>query len=283
MKIRKRTILWAAASIAIVLALGFGLVNRQKDPISDNGILDLKKPSFVGIAMADTGSFLDDEAGIAAYTQTPSSINLSTVRDAFRTIERETDQYIIGSVDIPGYSEDHSPHVYIHTDGWVLAYYYNTEPASYILDLRHYDGVDIGSTKLEDAIYEILSVIGVVNFDVEFYDFRYPTATNIMLVAEANYEGGNESFDIHLPSDFTYFDRSWSHAINNSYNRYTDLYLDNNLVNTLDFFDAGWYFAHGSFTTVELSPGVSHTMKIYLSYESSDAFCGMALVYQEVP
>jgi len=271
------------AGVVVVLLAAFGLMSKPNAPASPDNVFRLQAPPFVGVARADAGaiaSFLDDEAGIAAYAQTSGPIDLSVVRNEFRAIERETEDYIIGSVGIPDYSEDHDPHVYVHTDGWVLAYYLNSEPASYMMDLRHYDGVEIGTTKLEDAMHEILSAIGIISFDTTFYDFRYPNATHIMLIAEANYDPGDESFDVHLPSEFTYYDRSWSHALYYYYS--SKLYLDDILVNSLDG-GSGWKFAHGGFTTSELPPGVSHTMRVDLNDYLSDAFCGMALVYQEVP
>jgi hypothetical protein len=280
--------LFIVGVVVAVLLLAFGLVNRPDTPANVNNVFSLQAPPFVGVAKAEEvsgASFLDDEAGIAAYTQAPGTIDLSVVRDVFRTIERETDQYIIGSVGIPDYSEDHDPHVYVHTDGWVLAYYLAAEPASYIMDLRHYDGVSVGTTKLEDAMHEILSVIGVVSFETKYYDFRYPNATHLMLIIEAIYNEGNESFNLHLPSDFTYYDRSWSHALS-SYRYYwadSKLYLDDNLVNSLSAYK-GWRFAHGSLTTAQLPPGVSHTIRIWLDEGVSEdkAFAGIALVYQEV-
>jgi len=281
-------------SVVVALLAAFGLVNKHGGSSSADHVLNLQVPPFVNVARAETvsaTSVITEEAGIAAYTQAPWAIDLSTVRGEFRTIERETAEYIIGSVGIPDYSEDHDPHVYVHTDGWVLAYYLAAEPASYIMDLRHYDGVSIGTTKLEDAMYEILSAIGVVSFDATFYDFRYPNATNIMLIAEAVYEEGNneESFDVYLPSDFTYYDKSWSHVFFADYDGASTLYLDDASVNHFQgrYSSDEWWLAHGSFTTAQLPPGVSHAIRIHLDEYSTGysgkAFAGMALVYQEVP
>jgi len=274
--------------VVAILLLAFWLVNKVSAPVNGDNVFSLRAPPFVGVASAagaetaSAASFLEDEAGISAYTQTPGLIDLSEVRDAFRTIERETGEYIIGSVGIPDYSEDHDPHVYVHTDGWVLAYYLNSEPASYIIDLRHYDGVEIGTTKLEDAMYEVLSLIGVVSFDTTYYDFRYPNATNIMLIAEAIYSAGNESFNVHLPSDLTYYHRCWSHAFHPSCCTSSALYVDDALVHSFPRACAGWGLAHGSLTPAQLPPGVSHTIRISAS-ECGEAFAGMALVYREVP
>ncbi len=285
-----------AVGVAVALLAAFGLVSKR-GPFNSTSradhVLNLQVPPFVNVARAETvsaTSVIMEEAGIAAYTQVPWAIDLSTVRGEFRAIERETAEYIIGSVGIPDYSEDHDPHVYVHTDGWVLAYYLTTEPASYIMDLRHYDGVSIGTTKLEDAMHEILSAIGVVSFDVTFYDFRYPNATNMMLIAEAIYQDGDESFNVHLPSDFAYYDRSWAHALHRtsgSYGLQSTLYLNDASINSLT--TGGWALVYESLSAPQLPPGVSHTIRVHLDESSGtysghgDAFCGIALVYQEVP
>ena len=289
MKERNFHKLLLAAVVAVVLLAAFGLVSKPSTPANADNVLSLRAPPFVDVAKAETAaisSFLDDEAGIAAYTQTPGSIDLSVVRDEFRTIERETDQYIIGSVGIPDYSEDHDPHVYVHTDGWVLAYYLAAEPASYVVDLRHYDGVEITSTKLENAMKEILDAIGVVPFTATYYDFRYPNATHIMLIVEAIYEEGDDSFDVELPSSFTYYETSWSHAHYDHNIHYTDstLYVGDVSISQLAPPTSSWGFAHGNFAPAQLYPGASHTLRIHL-YGSCccEAFCGLALVYQEVP
>jgi hypothetical protein len=283
------------AGVAFALLAAFGLVNEHSTSSSADHVLDLQVPPFVNVARAETvsaTSVIAEEAGIAAYTQAPWAIDLSAVRGEFRTIERETAEYIIGSVGIPDYSEDHDPHVYVHTDGWVLAYYLATEPASYIMDLRHYDGITIGTTKLEDAMHEILSAIGVVSFEATFYDFRYPNATNMMLIAEAIYSGGynyegDESFNVYLPIEFTYYDRSWSHAQHSECLGVSTLYVDEASVSSLSGgCPGGWKLAYEGLTTAQLPPGVSHTIRINLDkYEDQDvdAFAGIALVYREVP
>jgi len=225
---------------------------------------------------------------LSAQLLRPVSIDLSVVRDEFRTIERETDQYIIGSVGIPDYSEDHDPHVYVHTDGWVLAYYLAAEQASYIIDLKHYDGVEIESTKLENAMSEILIAIGVVSFEATYYDFRYPNATHIMLIVEAIFVSGDESFDVQLPSDFAYYERSWSHALydtNHSYSSHSTLYVNDVSIDSLTA-RTEWKLAHGSLIPSQLPPGASNTIRVNLDIglysEGTKAFGGIALVYQEV-
>lgn len=281
-----------ALTAAVSLIIALTLVAQPQSLVRGDGVLSLRAPSFVRAStgestIASSASYLEDEAGIAAYTQVSGPIDLAGVRGTFRAIERETDQYIIGSVGIPDYSEDHDPHVYVHSDGWVVAYYLAAEAAAYIIDAVHYDSTEMGTTKLEDAIYEVLLSIGITSFESTYYDFRHPNATNIMLIAEAIDEKGSESFNVQLPDGFTYYDRSWLHAFYVDYkNDSSDLSLDDVSLNAFDpgYEDQSeWMFARGYLTTAQLAPNVSHTIELYLSDSSCDAVAGMALVYQEVP
>ena len=79
-----------AGVVAVVLLLTFGLVNKPSAPANGNNIFSLRAPPFVSVARAEadsTASLIEDEAGISAYFQASTSINLGDVRDVFRTIE----------------------------------------------------------------------------------------------------------------------------------------------------------------------------------------------------
>ena len=283
-------------TLAVLLLIGGGVLfinlvapSAHREPEDRANSFALSVPPFGRAAHAApvcqfTASFLDDEAGIAAYTQVAGRIDLSLVRDEFRTKERETSEYIVGSVGIPDYSEEHDPHVYVDTDGWVLAYYLAHEPASHIMDLRHYDGVTIANTKLENAMNEILVVLGEVPFTAAYYDFRYPDATHIMLIAEANYGYGDDSFDVQLPNDFVYYERSWAHAqYDEEFGASTSIvYVDEVLISELRIY-LGWLFDHGILRPAQLAPGASHAIRLHHMNWEGEAFCGLALVYQEVP
>lgn len=283
-----------AGSTILVLIVALSLLNSSRTPASANNVLGLQAPHFVGMASAagvDTTSetaFLEDEAGISAYTYISQTIDLSAVRDQFRTIERETSEYIVGSVGIPDYTENFDPHVYVHTDGWVVAYYLTADPASMIVDLRHYDGVSI-STMLESAIDKLLTVIGVVTFEVNYYDFRYPNASNLMLIVEAIFDdAGTDSFEVKLPSDFSYYERSWTHVNHQTYSTTNStLYLNGVEISYLP--STGqvdlWLFNQSTFTAAQLPPGVFHTIQLEQSSSTldPDSFVSLALIYQEVP
>jgi hypothetical protein len=261
-------------------------------PAKANSVLALEAPPLAHVPTGEAASIastIEQEAGIAAYTQVSGPIDLSVVEDEFRAIERQTAQYIIGSIGIPDYSDEHDPHVYVHTDGWVLAYYLAAEPAAYIMDPVHYDGVEMGTTKLEDAMHKVLLSVGIVSFETSYYNFRYPNATHIMLIAEAIHDEGAESFDVYLPDELTYYDRSWLHALYvEHYNDSSGLTLDGVPIS---FFDparedeSDWMFAREYLTTAQLPPEVEHTVAVQLEevYASAEAFAGLALVYREVP
>lgn len=276
--------LFVLGAMAILL-LAFGYVSQSDKPLARGNVITLQRPAFVNVAHAETdevASFIEDEAGITAYLQTVNPINLTTVREAFRTIEYETAEYLIGSVELPDYPESHDVHVYVHVDGWVVAYYLAADPTGKIMDLRHYDGVSITTTKLEIAMGKVLILIGVASFDASYYDFRYPNATNLMLIAEYNEDNQNNTFDVQLPSSFTFYERSWSHAFKTSgSDKRAYLYLNGNLISTL-YGNPPWVFAQGSLTAAQLPPGLFHNFEITRVGGYNDA-CGIALTYQEGP
>jgi len=280
--------------VALLLVVNGAVLLRLTGPPEDyekySGKIDisLNVPPFVSVANAapayQTGTlFLEDEAGVSAYTQIPWAIDLPTVRDLFRTIEYETDQYIIGSVELADYPESHDAHVYVHTDGWVVAYYLAEDPTGKIMDLRHYNGIEITSTKLENALNVICSVVGAVPFEANYYDFRYPNATDIMLIQEYCSSDEGDSFDIQLPNDFTFYERAWAHAYHDGtccYGGQSSLFLDGNLLNSFDGLYT-WFFAYGNLTSAQLYPGSFHTFQI--DKYDGDAYGGITLIYQEGP
>lgn len=278
-------ILLVTGIVAALLAT-FGLTNRPAQPATPGAILSLRAPLFVNVARAETGSvssFLDDEAGVSAYCNLSITIDLDDVRGTFRTIEKETSNYIIGSVPIGDYPESEDAHVYVHTDGWVLAYYLAADPAGKLFDWRAYDGTTL-TTKLEQALTDIAAAAGAPPCTATYYDFRYPNATHLMLIAEAQYGSGNDSFEVNLPDSFTYYERSWSLGSTADY--YMDCaryYLDEVEIHEHCHNRAGWHTTQGTLTAVQLSPGSFHTIKIEgYHFESSNerAFGGLALVYR---
>ena len=285
-----------AGLVVLALLVAFGWVVQTKTPDKAENILSLKAPPFVGVASAaeaaSDASFLEQEAGIAAYTEAERSIDLSLVRDVFRAIERETAEYIVGSVGIADYSENFDPHVFVHTDGWVVAYYLAADPSSMVIDMRHYDGGSMNSM-LEDAMEQILSPVGMGTFEATYYDFRHPNATALILIVELMAGIGEDSFEVKLPGEFTYYERAWGHlhyeGPDGSYSwesSTSTLYIDLYSIDTITQpSGSGWAYAYGIVNPSHLLPDAFHTVKLHVepAEDSDHAVVGIALVYQEVP
>ena len=157
-------------------------------------------------------SFLEDEAGISAYGQV-SSANLDLAENVFKNVEKKTSEYIIGSVALDDYGEADDVHVYVDISGWIIAYYLNEEKASKIIDWAEYIETHIISTRLENALEKVCAEMCLYLPDITYYDFRYPDATNIMIVTdEEEVSGTTETFRTKIPSTLFMYSRTWSHA-----------------------------------------------------------------------
>lgn len=255
--------------IGAILLLLIPFAVQSRTPRQE-GMLTLKAPPFLSVAHAQgstPGTITGlDEAGISAYFDRGAVINLNQVRGLL-VVELETSEYIIGSIDpddpaAPNpYPESENPHVFVSTNGWVMAYYLNTDPVAKIADVYNYGGAAI-NTKLEMALGRISTAIGNgSNFTATFYDFRYPNATHLLLVADTT--SSTDSFTINLPSTFVYNEKSWALGTEAEYstislngvvigqatpairNIYGTLTLETDLTHTIEVVDGTW----GDYTT----------------------------------
>jgi hypothetical protein len=273
----RRPVLFALALIASLVALRLTL--HDAAPAQGEGSFSLRAPSFVSVVSAQEASqstptaFPQDEAGISAYFKSDTPITLASVRSIYRVVEVETGDYIIGSVPVPEYQERHDVHVYIHRDGWFLAYYLASDPVAKIVDWRRYTGTDI-PTKL-DNVLAIAAVAGGVAFKgATYYDFRYPNATNLMLIAEDHLNGGD--FSVDLPGDFTYFARSWSLSGIGGGHCGSALDLDGTRVGSVANCEDG--VVEGDLSAAQLLPDTYHTLTVSPDWQPANA--ALVLVYR---
>jgi len=259
------------------------------------GIISLVAPLFVEVAdareMQGGGggaapcagtTFLEEEAGISAYTNVGQEIDLEKAKSVYRTIEYETDEYVIGSVELSGYPETEDVHVYVHKDGWIVGYYLNGEPAAKIIDWLDYQGAKITSTKLEDGIAKMCDGVGVALVETKYYDFRATNANRLMIIADAQWEEGTDTFDMKISSDFTVYGRSWSHYARDSYG--STLKLNGDTINSFGDCRDYWVTNYGTLTPTQLKPDVFHTVSLWhdeYSYRDGEAFGAIVLVYRE--
>ena len=273
-----RRLLLVAGAVAVLL-VAFSLASKPGSPAHADNVFSLQSPPFVGIASAQEvsgASIIEDEAGISAWFQASTSINLDDVRDVFRTIETETANYIIGSVPVTNYPESEDVHVYVHKDGWILAYYLAEDPVGKIFDWRMYHDTSRTniSTKLENTIAVVASAAGVPFSNATHYDFRYPNATHLMLIIEWVY-GGTDSCEVKLPGSFAYYERSWSLGSNSHTAAGARYRLDGV---TVEDYVRDWHTSQGFLTAAQLSADQFHTIEIHVP--SDYAYGGLALVYR---
>lgn len=282
---RTRKLLFRAGAAA-VLIVALSLISGSGNLAAPENVIRLKAPAFVTVAKADTPSAvseIEDEAGVSAYFQASSSIDLNDVRDIYRTIETETASYILGSVPVAGdpgsYYESDDVHVYVHVDGWVLAYYLAEDPASKICDWRAYlnSGHTDFTTRLENTIVVVASEAGVLFPGPSYFDFRYPNATHLMLIADW-VPGGTDSFEVNLPGSFIYYESSWSLG--------TDPWvfdahykLDGTIICEHDPQVDYWRVSYGLLTVNQLPPDQPHWIEV--SGVNDYSYAGLALVYWE--
>jgi hypothetical protein len=241
--------------VIVVLAVSFAAQGNPDKASLPDLVFELKPPLFAGQAYAGStplGDYLDSEAGISAYYDSGFSINLNNAANAFRTIESQTQDYIIGSVAVPNHVEHFDPHVYVHTSGWILAYYLRPDPISKIVDVR---GGTISSTLLKTVVGKVAAEAGVPFMDVTYYDFRYPNATNMILVAE-NSGVGDNSFTIKIPGSYGYYASGWAHCC--AANGHFRL----NGVNNPNMQYSGNNHRYGVLTASQLLPDVTHTVQV---------------------
>jgi len=135
----------AAKFLTVGVILVIGLIGGWfigRSPSEGPGInsvsssFTLVVPAFAQGIPADR--FPVNEAGISAYVNASQGIDLGKARTLFKGVEADTGNYIVGTVELPGHTEEMWPHVWIDKSGWILAYYPKTEPTSRIMQWYGY-------------------------------------------------------------------------------------------------------------------------------------------------
>ena len=220
--------------------------------------------------------FPSDEAGISAYVHAKTGVNLKSVKPAFDSIERETSDYIIGTVALDLHAEEEYPHVYVSTDGWVVAYYPNDRPSSWILPWADYSGGEISSTTLSKAAGIVCSQIGGTTTGLKYYDFRYEDASKMMIIVES-VKNGENFFKVTIPTSFATYAVDWSHYNDDQgYDDCSWAYLNEVQCSKIDGGDRANY---GSFSG-QFENGIEHTVKIKAQDDATGRI-GLVLEYAD--
>jgi len=232
----------------------------------------------------------DGAAGISAYGQVTGVVDLDDAESAFRNTEKKTATYIIGSVALPDYEETDDVHVYVDTDGWIVAYYCSAEQASKIIDwVGYHSGEEISDTKLLDAMSIVVSAMPEVTLpeDIKYFDFRNPDATEMIIAIDKEFVSGDtETFNVKVPANHTLYSSTWSHAIynaNDSCNPYGNIKIDDTgLHSTYTSGPVGWQIWAGDIDPEYITFDGSNVISLYhYSYGSTNdaSYVGIMFIY----
>lgn len=241
-------------------------------------MLSLSRPAF---AQGAGTTFLDEEAGMSIYTDTDQPLDLSVARTVYKTIEIETADYIVGSVALPDLPESDDVHIFVHKDGWIVVYYLSAEPVSKVIDWNYYSAGKLTKTKLQVGLEEMCYALGVTPTDINYYHFQYPYATKWMIITESQEGLGTDSFNLKIPSEFTFYERSWSHrggsGTATEYGLLTLAQLIPDIFHTVEVTNGGSYGVLKSYFKLD-GQEVSY---IYGGEYSDVSYIAVALVYLE--
>ncbi len=170
-------------------------------------------------------TFLDDEAGIAAYFQFDGPVNLESnlLTNQFRIITSNNGNYLLGMVRSPGW-ESYSQmdvKVLVHNDGWAVAYYPSNMPSTLITPRE-----PGGLFTLESVLNNIAEALELEPPTIFFHDFRYPDAEKMIYLEMAPTGQVDRTTEIRLPLGNNYYHRAY-YLVSEGLFGTSWLYLDN--------------------------------------------------------
>jgi len=276
------------AGMFLVAILACGLLGvylyNNSDGGGDNNIVNeagqhflLVNPVFAQSVSSET-TFLEEEAGMSIYVNIGRSIDLAVAKTVYRTIEKETSNYTVGSVALPGLPESEDVHVFVHKDGWIVAYYLKAEPIGKIIDWAYWSGGTLTKNKLQVGLEQMGNALGASMTGAKYYHFQYPYANKSMIIIETIVGSGEDSFTIKIPIEFTIYERSWSHYAQYSY--YTSYFkIDGNTISSISSTSA--LTKYGTLAIAQLSPDIVHTVSVTGTTSGQLYGVCIALAYQE--
>jgi len=262
----------------LFLAITFGLGTSYAQ---ENNSININP---LNLSSLEESSFLEGEAGISAYGQV-NYVDLDLAENAFKYVEKKTVNYIIGAVSVAGYDETHDVHVYVDTSMWIIAYYLGQEKPGKIIDwIDYYTSGTIGVTKLEHALNKVVGEMSAFLPTVSYYDFRYPNATNIVIITdEEGVSGTTETFRFMVPNDHFLHSKTWSHSSYRGRGGNCQLLIDGNLLNAGGN-SSGWVFFEGDISGGLLIYDTFHEVSLihYDNTGGARSFAGIVLIYSEL-
>jgi len=287
---------WLLVGTVVVLVSMISGIFRERVSAPNSGVNTESSQilSFVQPAFAQTGgkSFLELEAGISAYANAGQAIDLSKAKPLYKVIEDETAEYLIGTMELPGYGESWWPHVWIDKSGWIVVYYPKTEPTSKFFEWAGFS-LEAGptTTTLRDVLLDILKKLYLpTTIDVRYYHFQYPEATKLFIVVDtARASDGVDYFQYTIPAGMVIYEGCWSFRAYKT-TRWSSLKVDNVTLIDPNWRWEGTYTTYGGLRGELLTPNQTHKVEFdteyhcYTGYFSSDctpedAWVGVAILF----
>lgn len=280
MKVENKKIKVDVLLVAILIFSFLGVYfyasnSGESDIVADRGQTFLFVNPVFAESLSGGTTFLEEEAGMSIYVNVGGSLDLSVAKAVYKTIEKETSDYIVGSFSLPNLPETEDVHCFVHKDGWIVVYYLKNEPISKIIDWSYYSASSnqLIKTKLEVGLEQMGDALEVTVTDAKYYNFQYSSADKWMIVIEFSETYGTDSFNIKIPGEFTIYERSWSHYDEHSSNRFS---VDGNKISSVGSGETKC----GQLTAAQLSPDVFHTISIWTDWSGRHGV-GIVLVYKE--
>lgn len=297
---------FAVALCVAILLFALSLLAKseqaQSTEVETGGGMALQPPAFLKSVQAAPleqvdFNFLLEEAGVTAYTKLNQELDLASLESRFKTIGRQTDQFISGIVIAPGYEklpefgENAEVQVFLHRDGWIVGYLTRYQTTSALFDWVNYDKNRLkNSTLLENIVRLLAEDAGVSDTNVTYYDFRNPQATNLMLIADhADNIKSEDSFEINIPRELRVYESSWSSAQFSIIRVFRSgvgtvpapgaCILDDETLASHNPPEERWGLWAGELTKVNFPLSTNH--KLSVTGVGARAYCGIAIVYQE--
>lgn len=278
--------------LIVVLVVGFlGVIffgNSGRDgPVAEEGQTNLLARPVFAQSISDNITFLDEEAGISIYANV-GPVDLSQAKTAYRTIENETSDYIIGSLPLPNLASSEDVHCFVHKDGWVAVYYLKSEPLSKIVDWQYWVGGTLTKNKLQIGLEVMSNATGTSVASAKYYHYGYSSANKFMIAIKTHYGNGLGNASIYIPNEFTIHERSWSHYAERTlgWPYYFDSYfrIDGITINTIAGNLVGPVTVIGQLNSSQLSSGTYHDFSVY-TYSDATLYgtygVAIGLVYAE--
>ena len=239
----------------------------------------LENPVFALSAINET-TFLEEEAGMSIYINVGHPLDLSDAKPVYRTIEKETSYYIIGSVGVDSLPETEDIHCFVHKDGWIVAYYLKSENISKIIDWNYWSGSTLTGNKLQAGFTKMGNMLEVDVTNAKYYHFQYPYAKKCMMIIKTQVGDGLDSFNIKIPQNFSVYERSWSHYSEYISGSCSHFAIDGNTIDSICYLNIEWT-NYGGLTAAQLSKNEFHTVSISGRYSGKLYGTCIILAYEE--